>query len=450
MKNQRFQHLANIFFTTRSYWVFGGIVAWFVVTSHLSNAFFYFGFGLIFLFVIALLFEVYFLVLEKGDIQINRNVDQVLSLGDVNLVSFHIKNNHRFNVNLLIVDETPKQLQLRDFEIRLSLYPNQKSKVQYEITPMTRGKYQFGDIYVFVQRSFPGLINLKQIVEQNQVTKVYPSIIHMREAELKIMSKLAVIQGVKRMRRLGHSYEFEQIKAYVEGDDYRSINWKATGRKQTLMINQYEDERSQPLYFIIDKGRNMKMPFEGLSLIDYAVNSTLALSNIAIKKGDKVGLITFDKKLETLLKPSNKRSQLSAINETLYNLQQEDVEPSFEDLYMGIGFYVKQRSLLFLFTNCNTVHSLNRIKPALALLNKTHLVVVILFENTEIVKHAALKPNTLEEVYENTIAEEFLYDQQQIALDLNAFGIQTIVSAPQALTVNTINKYLSLKSQGKH
>ncbi|MEZ5054237.1 MAG: DUF58 domain-containing protein [Chitinophagales bacterium] len=102
------------------------------------------------------------------------------------------------------------------------------------------------------------------------------------------------------MRKIGHSYEFEQIKNYTSGDDIRSINWKATGRRNQLMINQYGDEKSQQIYSILDKSRAMNMPFNGLSLLDYAINTTLVISNTALHKDDKAGLLTFNEKWATL------------------------------------------------------------------------------------------------------------------------------------------------------
>ena len=60
--------------------------------------------------------------------------------------------------------------------------------------------------------------------------------------------------GLKRIRRIGHTMEFEQIKEYVQGDDIRTINWKATSKKNALMVNQYQDEKSQSVYQVIDTG----------------------------------------------------------------------------------------------------------------------------------------------------------------------------------------------------
>ena len=125
------------------------------------------------------------------------------------------------------------------------------------------------------------LVQRKVVIECNQVVAAYPSIIQMKKYELKVFAKTAVT-GIKKIRRLGHNNEFEQIKNYVQGDDIRTVNWKATARKNELMINQYQDEREQQVYAIIDKSRSMRMPFNDLTLLDYAINSTLAFSNESV------------------------------------------------------------------------------------------------------------------------------------------------------------------------
>jgi uncharacterized protein (DUF58 family) len=150
---------------------------------------------------------------------------------------------------------------------------------EYPLRPVSRGVYAFGCTNVFL-RSELKLIERRLRFGKKEEVAVYPSIIQMRKYELRAMRQIANEAGIKKMRRIGHSYEFEQIKNYVQGDDFRSINWKASGRRASLMVNQYEDEKSQQVYCIIDKSRAMRMPFEGLSLMDYAINTSLAISNI--------------------------------------------------------------------------------------------------------------------------------------------------------------------------
>src|SRR5699024_8956598 len=190
--------------------------------------------------------------------------------------------------------------------------------------------------------------------------------------------------GVKRIRRIGSTMEFDSIREYLRGDEYRFINWKATAKTKKLMVNQYEDERSQPIYSFIDLSRTMRMPFDGLTLLDYAINSSLVLSSITILKHDKAGLLTFSKEIETHIKADRRNHQMQLISDALYNVYTEFKETDFGKLYSYISRNINQRSLIFLYTNFETLDALHRQLPYLKLMNKSHIIVCIVFKNTEL------------------------------------------------------------------
>jgi uncharacterized protein (DUF58 family) len=283
---------------------------------------------------------------------------------------------------------------------------------------------------------------------EERCVPVYPSIIQMKKYELKTFARTASEHGVKKVRRIGHSYEFEHIKPYLRGDDYRSINWKATGRKAQLMVNQYEDEKSQQVYCIIDKSRVMHMPFNGLSLFDYAVNASLVISNIVLGKQDKAGLVTFAEAAKALIRADRNKTQLKKILESLYKEREGSVEANYESMYMAVRKLVNVRSLLFLYTNFESTYALARVLPQLRKLNDQHVLVVVFFENTEITTETSGQLETLEDIYTQISAEHYTLTKIQIAQQLKQFGIFTILTRPENLTVNTINKYLELKSRG--
>jgi uncharacterized protein (DUF58 family) len=234
----------------------------------------------------------------------------------------------------------------------------------------------------------------------------------------------------------------------VRGDDYRSINWKASSRRAALMVNQYEDERAQQVYSIIDKSRAMRMPFEGLSLMDYAINTSLVISNIALQKHDKAGLITFSDKIGSTIKADSKTTQLNKILNALYKEEERPLEANYELLYYITRKLVRGRSLILLYTNFESNYALERVLPVLRKINKTHLLVVIFFENTEIRAFAEEEVSTLEDIYHQTVAQQFLSEKSQMVQKLNQYGIQAILTRPQDLSINTVNKYLELKSRG--
>ncbi len=214
------------------------------------------------------------------------------------------------------------------------------------------------------------------------------------------------------------------------------------------MINQYIEERSQMVYCIIDKSRNMKLPFYGLSLFDYAINSSLVLANVSLQKQDKAGLITFSDKMESVIRAGNKSGQLRRILEGLYNQTEEFAESNYELMYTYTKKVIPNRSLIFLFTNFESNYNLERNINILRKLNKLHLLVVIFFENTELSHYLQKDATSLQDIYQHTIAEKFQVDKLQMMQKLKQYGVQTIYTKPEELTVNSINKYLEVKARG--
>jgi uncharacterized protein (DUF58 family) len=339
------------------------------------------------------------------------------------------------------------QFQVRDFEQSTTLTPDEKRTIQYELRPTERGEYSFGAINLYLS-SIIGLVQRRIRVEAEAKVPVYPSILQMKQYELMAFNRISQFQGIKKLRRIGHSYEFEQIKNYVRGDDYRSVNWKASSRRGDLMVNQYEDERAQQIYCILDKSRAMRMPFNGLSLMDYAINTSLVISNIALRKYDRAGLITFSDKIGATVKADNQPIQLNKILQALYKEKERPLESNYELLYHAVRKLINRRSLVLLYTNFESRYALERVLPLLRRMNTFHLLVVIFFENTEIRDFAKKPVQSVEDIYHQTIAQKFLAEKSQMVQTLNQYGIQAILTAPEDLSINTINKYLELKSRG--
>jgi uncharacterized protein (DUF58 family) len=286
------------------------------------------------------------------------------------------------------------------------------------------------------------------MLDKNAMVPTYPSFKQLKKFELLNINNNAMDYGLKKVRRLGHTMEFEQIKDYVLGDDLRTINWKATAKRNQLMVNQFQDEKSQPVYSIIDKGRIMKMPFNGLSLLDYAINASLVLSNIILKKQDKAGLFSFSKRIDNMVVAQRRSGQMQLILEALYNVDTDYFESDFGRLYANIKRHVTHRSLLLMYTNFETLDGLNRQLPYLKAIAKNHMLVVIFFKNTEIDKLIKAKAETVQQIYDKVIAEKFDFEKRLIINELKKFGIHSILTTPERLTVDTINKYLEIKSRG--
>ena len=398
--------------------------------------------------VLLLLIDTWMLYRLPKGVFARRHSPERLSNGDDNEIGIYIENFYPFNLSVGILDEIPHQFQKRDVLFNTGLKTRQHKLLNYRLRPTKRGEYEFGVLRIYVQSPI-GLVSRRYNFDQAETLPVYPSFLQMRKYELMAISNRLNEYGIKKIRRIGHSMEFEQIKNYVPGDDYRTLNWKATARRGELMVNNYTDEKSQHVYCIIDKSRAMKMPFDGLSLLDYSINASLVLSSVALIKEDKAGLITIAEKKGAIIPAERRPTQLNKIMEVLYKEKTRYLETNMELLYNVVRSTLKQRSLIVFFTNFESMSALERQLPYLKRIAKFHLLVMVFFENSEL-KTLSEKPAAdVEGIYIKTIAEKFAYEKKLIVKELARHGIQSILTAPQNLTVNTINRYLELKAKQK-
>lgn len=434
---------------------------------YLQNRFFYASIGIIILFVFSFIFprlfnivkivllllvtltvlDIIILFTAKNGVRGERIVPEKFSNGDENPVRLIIQNFYTFSVFINIIDEIPEQFQARDFSISRKLNASSSSELEYKLRPTERGEYHFGKLNIYVTSVF-GLVARRFWYNEAAMVPTYPSFIQLRTYDLLAISNNLHQYGIKKIRKIGHTMEFEQIKDYVLGDDLRTINWKATAKRNQLMVNQFQDEKSQPIYSIIDKGRVMKMPFEGLSLLDYAINAALVISNVALKKHDKAGILAFSKKVENIVVAERRTSQMNLILETLYNVSTDFFESDYSRLYADVKRNITHRSLMLLYTNFETLDSLHRQLPYLKGIAKNHLLVVIFFKNTELNSLISEPAETVQQAYDKVIAEKFAFEKRLIVNELQKYGIQSILTEPEHLTIDTINKYLEIKARG--
>lgn len=397
-------------------------------------------------FILLLLGDALALFINRRGITAERLLTERFSNGDFNGVTLQLKSNFSFLTQVKIIEELPPQFEIRNNSFKIEIGPLTQQDFLYAIKPTERGEYQFGYCQLFITTRI-GLV-IRRIAASNPSTvKVYPSYIQMRKYALLAQQAQQAEAGNRQMRKIGNSLEFEQIKEYVSGDDIRSINWKATARKGGLMVNHFVDERSQQVYVLLDKGRLMKMPFKDLTLLDYAINATLVLCNVCLHRQDRFGLITFSHVPGNVIPAQRTPIQLSHVLESLYKQETQFLESDFEKLYLQVRTYIKHRSLLMLFTQFESMGGMKRQLPYLKQLSKHHLLMVVFFENTELTELATEPVEDLEGIYNKTIAEKFVFEKKMIVKELQQHGILAVLSAPEKLTIQAVNKYLELKSK---
>ena len=391
-----------------------------------------------------------------------RQLSDRFSNGDENDVRIRVESSYPFPIRVEVIDEIPFIFQRRDVCFRAKIEKMEATTIKYSLRPTKRGVYEFGQIRVFaaspiglVQRRFTQPSTLL-----TQPVKVYPSFLMLHQYELLAISNNLTEMGIKRIRRVGHHTDFEQIKDYVAGDDFRTINWKASARRSKLMVNVYQDERSQQIISVIDKGRVMQQAFQGMTLLDYSINASLVLSYVAMYKEDRAGLATFSSDFDTFVPASRRPGHLQVLMEALYAQQTEFGETDYSALVANLNKHVTKRSLIVLYTNFTGQVSLQRQLPYFQQLNQRHRLLVVFFEDVELKQfiesfHAIdhqrstlnAQRSTLEDYYRQVMADRFVYEQRLIVSTLRQHGILSLLTTPDNLSVDVINRYLEMKQR---
>jgi uncharacterized protein (DUF58 family) len=376
-----------------------------------------------------------------------RRLADRFSNGDANPVHLVLTNFYPFDVNCQIYDELPFQFQKRDFILKTDIVRSGQRELRYTLRPVNRGVYSFGALNAYIASPLK-LIRRRYKFAVGKSVAVYPAFIQMHRYELLTVYDRLREAGVKKVRRVGHTFEFDQIRDYVVGDDYRAINWRATARRASLMVNQYQDEITNYVYNIIDGSRNMQKAFKGMTLLDYAINTSLVLSNTAVLKKDCAGLITFADTMQTFIPADKRRKQMHKILEALYGQETAFLEADYQAAYAYIKGKLTRRCLLILYTNFESLSALKRQLVYLKELARVHLLLVVFFEDEEIKELTEQPAKSIEEIYTKIMSEEFLFEKRQMVRELQQLGVNAILTPPEMLTVNTLNKYLEFKSRG--
>lgn len=366
------------------------------------------------------------------------------SLAEENAVSLRVENICRQRLWLTVRDELPREFRFHEAVFRLSLESGRGKTVRYVLRPTARGEYRFGHVLVFA-RSVLGLLERKIKCGEEKAVKVYPAFGHLDRYELAAASSELLPLGQKRVRRPGNSTDFEQIKDYVNGDDFRTLNWKASARAGRWMVNTYRDELSQPVWCLIDKGRVMQRTFRHTTLLDYAINASLALSYVALRRYDMPGLITFDAQIDKIVGVSRRPDQLPQLLEALYAQQTRYAEADYSALTVHLARHVRRRSLLVLFTDFTSRDALHRQLPCLRRLAKTHCLLVVFFDDEEVRALSEQPATSLHELRVSALAADFSLTKQSLVSELRQCGIFSLLTTPANLTIDTINKYIELK-----
>jgi uncharacterized protein (DUF58 family) len=316
----------------------------------------------------------------------------------------------------------------------------------YHLTPHRQGDYQFGKLYLLMRGPL-GLVERFQSLPTEATVKVYPNLQETEKYDLLARKGMLMQVGIRTMKLRGAGNEFESLREYVVGDEYRKIDWPATARKGKLISRQYNVEKAQNIVLVLDCGRNMLQQVEKMTKLDFAINTALMLGYVAATQDDKVGLVAFDAEMRVFIPPEKGKAQVFRLLSSLYNISAQMAESDYRAGFLELLARWRRRSLVVFFTDLVDPESSAEILSVIALVEKKHRVLCVTVADPTILAAASMDPTTEAEVYKKSVALQVLQERRSAISLLKRRNVWTIDSPPEALSADLINHYLELKAR---
>jgi uncharacterized protein (DUF58 family) len=385
---------------------------------------------------------------RRAIVEIERRVEDKLSLGTENVVTLHARNRCGWTLALVVKDDPPGDFVTESRTFAQSLPPYDTAAVSYHTRPLARGRYSFGDLHVR-GRTLLGLSQWQRRFPAAREVAVYPNLLEVRRYQLLARADRLRQAGFRATRRLGQGTVFESLREYTPDDDYRSIDWKATARRHYPISRQYETERSQTVILMLDAGRMMTTLIGDLSRLDYALNAALMLAYVAVERDDAVGLIAFADEVKAFVPPRKGHRQVGLITEALYDLQPALVEPDYAEAFAALSARARKRALVVCFTDLIDVDASSRLLGHMAALAPHHLPLLVTLRDSDLQRAANAPPQDVAQTYRRALAGQLLNDRATALEALRQRGVMVLDVLPEKLTVAAVNEYLGLKARGR-
>jgi uncharacterized protein (DUF58 family) len=385
--------------------------------------------------------------LPKG-VQITREFGGRFAVGAETEVQIKIQNSRPRPVSLSIKDEYPPQMKLSGLrEARVRLEAQRSAALVYGLTPLRRGRFEFGQTAVRFISSLR-LAWCETKIGKPAAVKVYPNMRRAREAELKALGARSLVAAHRKTSWRGEGREFESLREYVRGDELRHISWTATARRGKLTTRQYQIERDQTILIALDAGRLMTARIENETKLDSAVHAALALMSAAARGGDNAGVMVFGRRIQSYLPPGRGHDHMDAALEALHAVEPEMIEPSYSRALEFVAANSKRRSLVVLLTDLVDEEGSKELLASLRLLRPRHLPLIVTIADRDLKAVVRDAPATVRELFTQSVAEEIMHLREAALRLVESQGGLALDVTAAALAPALLEKYLQVKERG--
>lgn len=389
----------------------------------------------------------YFISRQDREIYVDRIGDNRLSIYEKEAISIIVYNKGQRRLYVELKDEIPEvHFKTEEKIMKGFVEPHEKREFQYFITPTKRGAFVFRNIHVRYEGRLKLCMKMYR-VDLSREYKVYPNLKNLRKYRLSITNNRMLKQGQRNLKMLGRGTSFESLREYVTGDEYRKINWKATAREGKPIVNQYEPEKNQHVHMLIDTGRPMSYTVRGYRKLDLVVNTALILSDIVNQNGDQSGLLLFNTDVKTMIMPGKGAAHRNKLLDTLYHIDHTNLTSNYEDAFYHFKRKERHRSIVFLFTDFETLEEAESMLRVLPVISRNNLLILMIIKNESLEAIGAQEVKNKEDMFNKGVALELINERRRIISLLNRRGIMCTEVEAENLELSAVNKYIQVKNR---
>jgi uncharacterized protein (DUF58 family) len=378
-------------------------------------------------------------------IKVERSWLSIPAIGEPCEVELSLRHTAGFPLWAKVIDDLPAELNTFPKTFALTAWPGEASTLRYRFLPAARGDSAAGGVYVRY-RSRAGLAERWALAPLQQTVRVYPSLRSGEEDDL-FLARSRQNELQKRRERLrGQGREFESLREYREGgDDLREVSWTATARRGVLICRQYQVERSQPVWLVMDSGRLLQARSGMYSRLDGNTGAALAVAQLALLAGDRVGMLGYGGAIQQKVAPKRGKSHFRSLMDAAALLQAEPGEAGHLLAAAQLARMQPTRSLILWFTDLTEAAMRPEVIDGAVQLMRRHLLLFIVPAPEEMLALVASTPENAAQMFERTAAQEMLQRREVLLAGLRSRGALTLQTPSAKLSASVLNRYLAIK-----
>lgn len=379
-------------------------------------------------------------------IEVERAWDSSPGLGAMTQLHVRVRNESGVAVKCRVLDALHPALRKQPVTFTLAVPAKGEAAHKFVVFPNERGDHRVGRIYVRYTSPF-GMLERWAVADVDQAVRVYPNLENVQKHNLYLSRTRQIEMQMRLLRQRGQGKEFESLREYREGDEYRDICWTASARRGKLVTRVHQTERSQPVWIVLDSGRLMRARTEGYSKLDHSVDAALALSQLAMYSGDRVGLLGYGRKINQRVAPGRGAAHLRNLLEQLAVARAEVPEGDHLRAVTRLLSDQKRRSLIVWLTDLAETAMTPEVVEAAGQLVSRHLLIFLVMGQPDLDAKAAERPGNVEEMYRSVAAQEVVYRREVLLGRLRERGALAMEVAPHRFSTTLLNQYLFVKER---